>query len=283
MLGPMKAGPARISTVRGALAAGLAALALGSLPACVSADPPALPVFDGLMSFKPIAGPLDQEEFSWEMSLGEEQSLRPVDDRHAEVFYSGSGYTALEITATAARDATGKNVPTTLIVPGGNVITLVVHHRAGNPAAGGASFNYPVIAGDAFELGQMPVQIVVPPDGSAIKAAEVGQSRGDAGDRSAAGQGSRDLAAEPCGPVVDPYPGSRYEGVDLTHLRATEVSCPVARHVARSAHRKALRLPLPPSGVLHFSWHGWRVTGDLRPSSDVYVAKLGEKRVGWRF
>jgi len=48
-------------------------------------------------------------------------------------------------------------------------------------------------------------------------------------------------------------------------------------------HRKALGLTPPPSGVRHFEWHGWRVTGDIRGSTDRYVAKRDGKRVSWLF
>jgi hypothetical protein len=90
-------------------------------------------------------------------------------------------------------------------------------------------------------------------------------------------------AARSCDPVVNPYPGTRYEGVNLTRIRATGVSCRTARRVARRAHRKALGLTPPASGVRRFTWHGWRVTGDLRGTSDSYVAERGGKRVRWRF
>jgi hypothetical protein len=90
-------------------------------------------------------------------------------------------------------------------------------------------------------------------------------------------------AAKSCGKIVNPYPGTRYEGVDLTRIRATGVGCKRARQVARGAHHKALGLTPPPSGVRHFGWHGWNVTGDLRGDSDHYVAKRPGKRVSWRF
>ena len=90
-------------------------------------------------------------------------------------------------------------------------------------------------------------------------------------------------STSPCSPVIDPYPGTRYEGVNLSHIRATGISCRIARHVARHAHEKALGLPLPASGVRHFVWHDWTVTGDLRGPSDSYVAKLDTKQVRWRF
>jgi hypothetical protein len=86
-----------------------------------------------------------------------------------------------------------------------------------------------------------------------------------------------------CAPVVNPYPDTRYEGVDLRRIRATGVSCRGARRVARRAHRKALGITPPPTGVRRFTWRGWRVTGDLRGSSDRYVARRGDRRVRWRF
>jgi hypothetical protein len=89
--------------------------------------------------------------------------------------------------------------------------------------------------------------------------------------------------AKSCGRVVNPYPGTRYEGVDLTRIKATAVTCKRARQVARGAHRKALGLTPPPSGVRRFSWHGWKVTGDLRGDHDRYHAKRHDKRVSWRF
>jgi hypothetical protein len=90
-------------------------------------------------------------------------------------------------------------------------------------------------------------------------------------------------AAKSCGRVVNPYPGTRYDGADLRRIRATGVTCHRARQVARGAHRKALRLTPPPSGVRHFRWHAWKVTGHIRGTTDSYVAKREGKRVRWRF
>jgi hypothetical protein len=95
------------------------------------------------------------------------------------------------------------------------------------------------------------------------------------------GVSAADAAARTCKPVLNPYPNSRYEGVDLTRIRATNVSCRGARRVARRAHYKALGLP--PTAVRRFTWRGWQVTGDLRGPSDRYVAVRGAKRVRWRF
>jgi len=87
-----------------------------------------------------------------------------------------------------------------------------------------------------------------------------------------------------CAAVDNPYPGTRYEGVDLSRIRALHVArCTSARRVARGAHHKALGLTPPPSGVRTFSWNGWRVTGDLRGDSDTYVAARGSRRVRWVF
>jgi hypothetical protein len=86
-----------------------------------------------------------------------------------------------------------------------------------------------------------------------------------------------------CEPVRNPYPGTRYEGVDLTNIRTLKASCRTARRVARGAHRQALGEPLPDDGIRRFTWHGWRVRGDLRPEKDKYVARKGTRRVRWRF
>lgn len=85
-----------------------------------------------------------------------------------------------------------------------------------------------------------------------------------------------------CRAVHDPFPHTRYAGVDITHVRARRVSCATARHVARRAQRRALGMT-PTGPVRRFRWHGWRVRGDLRPAHDPYVARKGARRVRWRF
>jgi hypothetical protein len=89
--------------------------------------------------------------------------------------------------------------------------------------------------------------------------------------------------AKDCEPVRNPYPGTRYEGTDLTQIRTVRASCRTGRRVARRAHYKALGLPPPPDGIRRFKWNGWRVRGDLRPDHDRYVARKGTRRVRWRF
>ena len=55
---------------------------------------------------------------------------------------------------------------------------------------------------------------------------------------------SGDASAKSCADVANPYPGTRYEGVDLTRITAAGVTCTTARRVARGAHRRALGLPV---------------------------------------
>jgi hypothetical protein len=86
-----------------------------------------------------------------------------------------------------------------------------------------------------------------------------------------------------CGAVRDPYPGTRYAGVDLSRITATGVSCRAARSVVRGAHRRALGITPAVSGIRTFTWNGWTVRGDLRAASDRYVATRGSTRVRWRF
>jgi len=91
-----------------------------------------------------------------------------------------------------------------------------------------------------------------------------------------------DAALRACKPVLNPYPHTRYAGVDLTRIRTSTRSCETARNVARGAHRKALRRPATGS-YRRFTWHGWAVTGDLRPDRDRYVARRNGRQVRWRF
>ena len=91
-----------------------------------------------------------------------------------------------------------------------------------------------------------------------------------------------DAALRACKPVLNPYPDTRYDDVDLTHIRTSAGSCETARRVARRAHRKALRMT-PTGRFRRFRWHGWSVTGDLRQDHDRYVARKDGRQVRWRF
>jgi hypothetical protein len=115
------------------------------------------------MMFSAIQGSSDPEEFSWQVSLGHDQQLKSVDDRHAAVYYPEDGQTAFVIAAKSAHDADGSSVPTSLSVSGVNLITLTIHHRLGNPAAGGTPFAYPVTEGAGWDSGYTTGQVEMPP------------------------------------------------------------------------------------------------------------------------
>jgi len=132
------------------------------------ADP--LPPYEGAMSFRNIEGPSGPEDFSWQVSLSEDQVLEQLDDQTAQVFWLPGHEPAFTINAALAHDAIGTNVPTTLAVSEGDVITLTVHHRDGNPLAGGAPFAYPIIAGAGWEGGFQTQIVIGPPDEAELRA-----------------------------------------------------------------------------------------------------------------
>jgi hypothetical protein len=111
-----------------------------------------------------IQDPAGPEEYSWEVGLDTDQELEQVDDQHVVVVFDGEeSRVAFGITARPAHDSIGASVPTSLRLDEGNVITLIVHHRAGNPAAGGAPFDYPVNGGPGWEGGFQTHQVQLPP------------------------------------------------------------------------------------------------------------------------
>lgn len=85
-----------------------------------------------------------------------------------------------------------------------------------------------------------------------------------------------------CADVENPYAGSKYDGADLSRIRATKVSCTTARRIARRAHRKALGMT-PTGPIRRLTYDGWRVRGDLRGDDDAYTATKGSRRITWRF
>jgi hypothetical protein len=137
--------------------------ALAFAPSSALADGSPPPVYDGIMSFPAIYSPSDPEDYSWQVELGEGQEMELVDEKTIEVFYVEGHQHAFSIFAEAAHDTDGATVPTSLSIPEGNVFTLTVHHRAGNPAADGALFHYPINAGPALEVGFRPPVILGAP------------------------------------------------------------------------------------------------------------------------
>jgi hypothetical protein len=158
------------------IAAVVAVLSCAAWPAPAPAA--ACPSFDGGMQFPQIHSPADPEDYCWEVQLGEEQELRQVDEQHAAVYYGDPvEHIAFTITAEEAHDADGSSVPTTLAVSERNIITLTVHHREGNPAAGGAPFVYPITEGAGWEGGFETVQIQGPPDEAELREAALRAAR----------------------------------------------------------------------------------------------------------
>jgi hypothetical protein len=148
---------------RGLLLGWTAALACLVLPAAAIAAGPCSSPFDGSMSFQNIQGPDGPEQYCWEVNLGEEQALRQLNEREAEVYTTDPEHHGFSIVATLAHDAVGTNVPTTIEVVQPNVIVLTVHHRTGNPAASGAPFVYPVVSGAGWEGAFQTYPVVMPP------------------------------------------------------------------------------------------------------------------------
>lgn len=121
------------------------------------------PPYEGVQ-FHEIQSAADPEDFCWEVQLEEEQELRPIDQQHVGVYSTGeTEYLAGEIAAEPAHDAEGASVPTSIAVTGERDITVSVHHREGNPAAGGAPFDYPISPGVGWEGGFQTVVTTMPP------------------------------------------------------------------------------------------------------------------------
>ena len=117
------------------------------------------PAYDGIMAFQVIREASAPEDYSWEVTLREDESLKLIDEQHAGVFWE-DGTEAMLITAQAAHGADGEAVPVTLAVAG-NVVTETVHfHQPG--------IIYPVSAGVGWEGGFQTyyAEIVEEPEGS---------------------------------------------------------------------------------------------------------------------
>jgi hypothetical protein len=152
-----------------------------------SASPP---VYEGGW-FPEIHGPSDPEEFSWEVSLAEDQELRTIDEHEVAVYYS-TGERAFDINATPARAVDGATVPTSIRISGENMVILTVHHREGNPSAGGAPFDYPIVGGVGWEGGFRTITVPMgPPDEQELRERRERQERAAMEEREAAAQAER--------------------------------------------------------------------------------------------
>ena len=139
---------------------GLLAACAAILCALVAAAPAAAETGDsapirnldeGGFIFPAITGPEAPEDYPFRVSLGEEQRLEQVTP--TEVAIREHGFTGLTYKAGPAHDVDGSAVPTTLTLTGLDTVTWTVSHRAGNPAAGGAPFVYPIVGGTGWEGG----------------------------------------------------------------------------------------------------------------------------------
>jgi hypothetical protein len=150
----------RIAVAAASLCALVASLAVSAASATAEEgnSAPLRPISDGGFSFPDITGPTAPEEYPFSVTLGEEQFMEQVDDQEVAVEYSGH-VPAFTLKAEPAHAADGANVPTTLELTSRDVVTLVVHHREGNPAAGGAPFVFPITGGVGWEGGFQTVVV----------------------------------------------------------------------------------------------------------------------------
>jgi hypothetical protein len=126
------------------------------------ADAAPLPSYDGILTFPTIRTVSDSEEYSWTVRLYPGETLLQIDDQHAIVKYEEDSI-AEQIWAEPAHDATGAAVPTSIAVSEEDIVTLTVHHRAGNQFTGGTPFSYPVMPGPPFTVGYSTVTVSIPP------------------------------------------------------------------------------------------------------------------------
>ncbi|HET7417267.1 MAG TPA: NHL repeat-containing protein [Solirubrobacterales bacterium] len=110
------------------------------------------PEYNGAFMFTTIREASAPEEYAWHVHLNNGQYLLQASPSEIEVF-SKTGARAFLITATPARDATGKAVATSLAILGNSDIALTVHHKTGG-------FVYPVTAGQSYETGYAVVTAI---------------------------------------------------------------------------------------------------------------------------
>jgi PASTA domain len=115
---------------------------------------PIRPISERGFSFPDIQGPTAPEEYPLQYAeLGPELTMRQVDDQTIVLEYPKYGVEAGSIKAEPAHAADGAAVPTSVRLSEdeeGFVVTEIVRHRAGNPAAGDAPFVYPVSGGSGW-------------------------------------------------------------------------------------------------------------------------------------
>jgi sugar lactone lactonase YvrE len=151
-----------VSVNEGATAATVAAGAVAVTGNTTSnVDTVIRPVYDGVLTFQAIRDKSAPESYSWDVNLGEGQTLQSVDSKTAKVTFD-DGRIAMLIMAEPAHDAVGTDVPTSLTVSNGHVLTLTVSHAAANHV-------YPVVAGAGWKGGFTTELIEGPKDEQELK------------------------------------------------------------------------------------------------------------------
>jgi len=154
-----KKGRKRLAACAALLCALVASLAVAIAPAAAETGDaaPIRPLSEGGLNFPTIYGPESPEEYPFRLDPpSPEMRMRQVGDQEIVAEYIEGGSVGYSLQAVPASDAVGATVPTTLALTEdeeGPVVTLTVHFRAGNPAAGGAPFVFPVVEGKGWEGG----------------------------------------------------------------------------------------------------------------------------------
>jgi PASTA domain len=139
-------------------------LAVAAAPAAAEApdSAPVRSITDGGFSFPEITGPEAPEEYPILMELGPRQELRQQSDTQVGIYLKEDGSLAFSLASPEASDAEGATVPTTLEKTGEDEVTMTFHFRAGNPAADGAPFVYPIITGAGWSGGWHDFSELIP-------------------------------------------------------------------------------------------------------------------------
>lgn len=149
--------------VLGAIAVSICALvvclAIAVSPAAAEEgnSAPLRPITEGGLSIPDIFGPEAPEEYPVQYShLLQGVRFSQVDEQTIAVEYLGRNAPDATIEALPAYAQDGTVVPTSIRLSEdeeGPVVTMIVRHRAGNPAAGGAPFLYPITGGPGSKRG----------------------------------------------------------------------------------------------------------------------------------
>jgi hypothetical protein len=250
----------RLAVAAATLCALIVSLAIAVAPASAEGGAANLPEYEGLGSFPTVQAAGDQDEFSWLVTLGKGQSLRLVSETEAWVEYE-DGHESFPIKAGPAKDRIGAIVPTTLRVSEGDVVTLVIHDREGNPAAGGAPFAYPIVPADQwFDPNIEPIIVKGPPDEKEIAEEKAAAQRAkeakiaqEIAEREAAAPPAPAPATEPPAPTCT-VPSLRGLALRTAKAKLRADHCGVGKiHLARGASTgkgKVARQFTPPGAWL---------------------------------